>query len=79
MVRTLALAVSLALGTLSVPAHALGLGDINSKSALNQNFNADIDLLSITQGELDTLRIKLASPEAFSRAGVERPFYLSLL
>ena len=79
MVRKLALAVSLALGTLSVPVHALGLGELTSKSALNQNFNGDITLLSVRPEELDAVRVKLADAEAFQRAGVERPFYLSLL
>ena len=79
MVRKLALAVSLALGTLSVPAHALGLGELSSKSTLNQNFRGDIALLSVQPDELDSIRVKLADSEAFERAGVERPFYLSLL
>ena len=79
MVRKLALAVSFALGTLSVPVHALGLGELSSKSALNQNFEADITLLSVQPEELDGVRVKLADADAFARAGVERPFYLSLL
>ena len=79
MVRKLALAVSLALGTLSVPAHALGLGELESKSALNQNFIGDIRLLSVGPEDLDAVRVQLADAEAFGRAGIERPFYLSLL
>jgi len=79
MVRKLALAVSFALGTLSVPVHALGLGELSSKSTLNQNFEGDIALLSVDPEELDGVRVKLADPEAFTRAGVDRPFYLSLL
>jgi len=79
MVRKLALAVSIALGTLNVPAHALGLGELTSKSLLNQNFDGAITLLSVTPEEVDGIRVKLADAEAFSRAGVERPFYLSLL
>ena len=79
MVRKLALAVSLALGTLSVPAHALGLGELDSKSGLNQNFNGDITLLSIKPEELDSVRVKLADAKAFAAAGVERPYYLSQL
>ena len=79
MVRSLALAVAFALGTVSVPAQALGLGDINSKSVLNQEFDANIDLLSVAAGELDAVRVRLASSEAFQRAGVERPFFLTLL
>ena len=79
MVRSLTLAVALALGTVSIPAHALGLGDINSKSALNQHFDADIDLLSVASGELESVRVRLATQEAFERAGIERPFFLTLL
>jgi len=69
----------LALGTVTVPAHALGLGDIRARSALNQEFNADIDLLSVAAGELDTVRISLAEQKEFEKAGVERPFFLTLL
>lgn len=79
MVRGVTLAVALALGTVTVPAHALGLGDIKAQSSLNQQFKANIDLLSVATGELDGVRIKLAGQDDFDRAGVERPFYLSLL
>lgn len=79
MVRSLTFAVALALGTISVPAHALGLGDIETRSALNQPLNADIDLLSVANGEIDAVRVQLAPVEAFERAGVERPFFLTLL
>ncbi len=79
MVHKLALAVSLALGGISITAHGLGLGDINAGSVLNQNFNADIKLLSASEAELDNLKVRLASPEAFAKAGVDRPFYLSML
>ena len=79
MVRKLALAVSLALGTVSVPVYALGLGELSSKSTLNQNFEGNIPLLSVLPEELDGVRVNLADAEIFERAGVERPFYLSLL
>lgn len=79
MIRKLALAVSLAIGGLCVPVHALGLGEITPRSALNQNFDADIKLLSVKSDELDSVRVGLASNEDFMRAGVERPYYLSQL
>lgn len=79
MVRKLALAVSLALGTAQIPAHALGLGDISSNSNLNQNFRGEIALLSVNPDELDTVRVALADAAAFARAGVERPYFLSQL
>lgn len=77
MVRRLVLGMML-MGCAAV-AQGLGLGDIQARSALNQNFDAEIDLLSVASGEIDGVRIQLASAEAFQRAGVERPFYLSSL
>jgi len=55
---------------------AIGLGDINLDSALNEPLRAEIDLLSATPEELAGLTIALASAETFTRYGMERPFYL---
>jgi pilus assembly protein FimV len=60
-------------------AFALGLGEIHPQSALNQTFKADIDLLSVTQEELQDVRVSLASHEAFKKAGMDRPFHLTRL
>lgn len=77
MVRKLAPAMALVMMVLSVTALGLGLGDINTRSALNQAFNADLELLSVDPAEIDALRVRLASPEDFERAGVDRPFFLA--
>lgn len=58
---------------------ALGLGDIEAKSALNQPFNAEVTLLSATEEELNELKVELASNDAFSRAGIDRNLFLSRL
>ncbi len=58
---------------------ALGLGKITSGSALNQPFEAEIELLSVAPGELDGVKVALASEEAFSKAEVDRPYLLSRL
>ena len=79
MVRKLALAVSLALGTLPLSVHALGLGDIKTSSALNEKFKAEIELLSVKKGDLDSLKVTLAPYAVFQRHGVERPYILSRL
>ena len=79
MVRKLAMAVSLAVGTLPLSVYALGLGEIKTSSALNEKFEAEIELLSVKKGELDTLRVGLAPAEVFAQTGVERPFLLSRL
>ncbi len=79
MVRKLSLAIAVALGVSSFGVNALGLGTLHSKSALNEYFNADIELLSLGKGELDDIKVGLAPAEAFRNAGIERPFYLSQL
>ena len=58
---------------------AIGLGDINLDSALNEPLRAEIDLLSATPEELGSLRVSLASAETFARYGLDRPFYLQEL
>jgi pilus assembly protein FimV len=67
------------LGTLMCPAalYALGLGEIHLNSALSQPFDAEIELLNPTVEELSALKVGLASNEAFTRFGLERPQYLS--
>lgn len=79
MVRRLTLL--LIFTTLLIPggASALGLGEIHLKSALNQAFDANIDLLSVKADELDGVKVTLASPEAFERAGADRLFILTKL
>lgn len=58
---------------------ALGLGDINVSSALNQRFHAVIPLTSATPDELQTLQVQIASNDEFAREGIERGDYLSSL
>ncbi|MES9971444.1 MAG: FimV/HubP family polar landmark protein [Candidatus Thiodiazotropha sp.] len=77
MIRKLSLAVAVATALSPVGALALGLGEIHPRSALNQAFKADIDLLSVSQEELQDVRVSLASREAFEKAGMERPFLLT--
>lgn len=60
-------------------AQALGLGDIELRSKLNQKFAASIPLLSSTQGELDSVVVTLAGDDAFARSGLERTDLVSTL
>ena len=71
-VRKLATAAAVSLVLSSGAARALGLGDIEMRSALNQPMNAEIPLTSVQPGEASGMIVKLASPDAFSRAGIER-------
>lgn len=56
---------------------ALGLGEIRLNSALNQPFDAEIELISPTPEELASLKVGLASMELFTRFNIDRPAYLS--
>lgn len=58
---------------------ALGLGELHSSSQLDQPLNAQIDLLSTNPSEARQLQVRLASPEVFSRVGIERPAFLENL
>lgn len=58
------------------PTWALGLGDIELSSALNQPFRATIRL-SATADELRTLRVSVADNAAFERSGLDRPAFMS--
>ena len=69
--------ISLALVLLlSSEVWAIGLGDINLDSALNEPLRAEIELLSATPEEMANLKVALASAETFERYGLDRPFYL---
>ncbi|MDH3821994.1 MAG: hypothetical protein OEU59_12785, partial [Gammaproteobacteria bacterium] len=61
---------------LSSEVWAIGLGDINLDSALNEPLRAEIELLSATPEELSNLVVSLASADTFDRYGIDRPFYL---
>ena len=56
---------------------ALGLGEIELNSALNQPLSAEIRLVSASLEEVDTLKVALASRDTFERYGLDRPAYLN--
>ena len=72
---------ALAFGALLLPDYGftLGLGEIEVTTALNQELNAEIELLSAAPEDVESLIVKLASREEFIRAGIERPYLLSSL
>ena len=67
----LALAAIAALGAVSIPAQAVGLGRLNVQSALGEGMRAEIDITSLSPEEAATLQVRLASPEAYRTAGVD--------
>jgi len=52
-------------------AYALGLGRLSVQSALGEALRAEIDVTSLTPEEAGTLRVRVATPEAYRAAGVE--------
>jgi len=79
-VRNLGLIVALWLtALLPLNSLALGLGEIEVNSFLNQPLNAEIEVISARPGEVDDLLVSLASREAFNRAGLARPQNLTNL
>lgn len=77
--RNLASATAVSMAIASGGAHALGLGGIQLNSSLNQPLSADIEVVSDSLEEAQGLVAKLASEEAFIRAGIDRPFSLTEL
>lgn len=75
--RKLVQAIAAASALTTGMAHALGLGDIRLHSALNQPLSADIDLADVRDLSAGEIIPKLASPEDFNKAGVDRNYFLT--
>ena len=75
------LAKALLIAVLLYPAAAMavGFGEITLKSALNEPLNAEIALTNVDKIEEGMLLVQLASPAAFTQAGVSRDYYLTQL
>jgi len=58
-------------------AYPLGIGDIKLHSALNQKLNAEIALSLASGEELKDIKITLASPDQFDKAGIAWSSFLS--
>jgi len=58
-------------------AHALGVGEVNLNSRLNQPLDAKIALFEADGLDSEEVIVKLASPEAFERVGLDRPYFLT--
>lgn len=67
----LASAVALLGSLASIEAHALALGRVTVQSALGEALRAEIDIAEINAEEASSLRVGIASSEAFKAAGLE--------
>ncbi|MEI6269909.1 MAG: FimV/HubP family polar landmark protein [Methylococcaceae bacterium] len=70
---------TLALISLLAPAsgYSLGIGDIKLHSALNQNLDAEISLVTATGDKVSDIKVNLAPPDKFDEAGVPWASFLS--
>ncbi|WP_044874983.1 FimV/HubP family polar landmark protein [Pseudomonas sp. LFM046] len=75
-VRKLVLAIAAASALTSGMANALGLGEVTLRSSLNQPLDAEIELLEVRDLASAEVKPTLASPEEFSKAGVDRQYFL---
>jgi pilus assembly protein FimV len=79
MVRKLVLSLLSLMVLIPVSGWGLGLGDIRLNSFLNQPLDAEIDLLSVQEEDVESMTVNLASYETFARLGIERPSSLMFL
>lgn len=76
MMRTRAAASAVGLAAVSLfwsaSLQALGLGEVEVRSRLNERFAAAIPLDAASREDLDSLVVQIAAPEEFARRGIER-------
>lgn len=78
MLRKLAIAIAASGAMISTSQiHALGMGEIELESALNQPLDARIKLLKASELENWEIKPNLASVEEFDKTGVDRVFFLN--
>lgn len=77
MIRKLAIALSLLGVCFTGFVQALGLGEANVKTALNQPLNAEIELVSTAGLSINEILPGLATREEFQKANVDRVYFLS--
>ena len=70
---------TLALISLLAPAsgYSLGIGDIKLHSALNQNLDAEISLVTSAGDKVSDIKVNLAPPDKFDEAGIPWTSFLS--
>jgi pilus assembly protein FimV len=61
----------------SAQASALGLGELQLQSFLNEPLDAQVELLDLRELTVDDIRVRLAGVDDFDRLGVERSYFLT--
>ena len=65
--------VALCLALLPLSVFAAGLGKLNVNSGLGEPLKADIELLSVSSEDLNSINAVIASEEAYTLQGIEKP------
>ena len=79
MMRKLACVLALLLAALPGAVLALGIGNVEVSTTLNEPLRAKIPLSGLRDGDTADIDVRLGTLEQFRRSGLERPFYLSQL
>ena len=56
---------------------ALGLGELELESFLNEPLRAEVDLLNVGGLHADEIKVRLATREDFEKMGLERAYFLT--
>ncbi len=65
--------VALCLAFMPISLLAAGLGKLNVMSGLGEPLKADIELISVTPADLSSITAAIASEEAYTTQGIEKP------
>ena len=76
MRRIFVFASAMLLSAFASMTYALGFGEIQLQSALNQPLKAEIPLLAVKPAERDQVTVEIASNDTFQRFGITRPAVL---
>ncbi len=79
MMRLSACVLGLLFAVIPTATLALGLGNVEVSTTLNEPLRAEIPVTGIKPGEVELIDIRLGTDEQFRRAGIERPFHLTQL
>ena len=67
------ISIALCMALVPISVFAAGLGKLNVMSGLGEPLRADIELISVTSEELNSITASIASQEAYATQGIEKP------
>ena len=67
------ISIALCMALVPISVFAAGLGKLNVMSGLGEPLKADIELISVTPQELSSITAGIASEEAYTTQGIEKP------